>query len=244
MYCCAFAPALLFGCTLHGLLGWSRGCMHRATVPWAGGSFQYSCFSNDWPFTSSIILFSNGWLLRSDPWADGSALRRCVLRPFARRQRSSTQAGAAITASGASGGAAGAAGGGRAALRMHGLLSRFMWRHARSHVEEQIALPPCFERTVRIEFSAAERANYHQRQSELAVQVQYLLRPALCVVAVLPFQFIRSKGCFWCLLVAPARGAAASAAAAAGRAARDVWQRAGSLGHTAAHVRACLARRR
>jgi hypothetical protein len=127
-----------------------------------------------------VSFFSNGWLLRSDPWADGSALRRCVLRPFARRQRSSTPAGGAIIAGGASGGAAGAAGGGRAALRMHGLLSRFMWRHARSHVEDQIALPPCFERTVRIEFSAAERANYHQRQSELAVQVHSAAPCPLC----------------------------------------------------------------
>eukprot|EP01043_Picozoa_sp_COSAG02_P075033 COSAG02_NODE_15285_length_1185_cov_1.419890_1_plen_381_part_10 len=89
--------------------------------------------------------------LDHDPFADKQTLDKVLLKPYSQQNP-------------------------RALLQMRGLMARFMWRRSKAHVEDEINLPPCFEKVSVVTLGQIERTLYNTLHAELKAQLRSIKR--------------------------------------------------------------------
>eukprot|EP01043_Picozoa_sp_COSAG02_P028592 COSAG02_NODE_1741_length_11107_cov_3.665425_2_plen_1021_part_00 len=89
--------------------------------------------------------------LDHDPFADKQTLDKVLLKPYSQQNP-------------------------RALLQMRGLMARFMWRRSKAHVEDEINLPPCFDKVSVVRLGQIERTLYDTLHAELKAQLRSIKR--------------------------------------------------------------------
>ena len=89
--------------------------------------------------------------LDHDPFADRQTLDKVLLKPYSQQNP-------------------------RALMQMRGLMARFMWRRSKVHVEDEINLPPCFDKVSVVKFGPIERTLYNTLHAELKSQLRAIKR--------------------------------------------------------------------
>ena len=89
--------------------------------------------------------------LDHDPFADKQTLSKVLLTPYSNQCP-------------------------RALMQLRGLLAKFMLRRSKAHVEAEINLPPCFEKTTVVKLGSIERTLYDSLHSELKKSLRNIQR--------------------------------------------------------------------